>query len=57
MSKLRGASFDDTLVRNAVIEFYKNNEQRFIDNKNKIVDIDNSKRDEIYFKSLIHKNE
>ena len=43
--------------KNQVIEFYKNNEQRFIDNKNKIIDIDNSKRDEIYFKSLIHKNE
>jgi hypothetical protein len=43
--------------KNQVIEFYKNNEERFINNKNKIVDIDNSKRDEIYFKSLIHKNE
>ena len=43
--------------KNQVIEFYKNNEQRFIDNKNKIIDIDNSKRDEISFKSLIHKNE
>jgi hypothetical protein len=44
-------------LKNQVIEFYKNNEERFINNKNKIIDIDNSKRDEIYFKSLIHKNE
>jgi hypothetical protein len=38
-----------------VIEFYKNNEDRFIKNRDKIIDIDNSKRDEIYFKSLIYK--
>jgi hypothetical protein len=41
--------------KNEIIEFYKNNEQRFINNRNIIVEIDNSKRDNDYFKSLIYK--
>ena len=41
--------------KNEIIEFYKNNEQRFINNRNIIVKIDNSKRDNDYFKNLIYK--
>lgn len=41
--------------KNQIIEFYKNNKERFINNHKKIIGIDNSKRDELYFKSLIYK--
>jgi hypothetical protein len=41
--------------KNEIIEFYRSNEQRFINNRNIIINIDNSKRDQDYFKSLIYK--
>ena len=37
------------------IDFYKKNEKRFMDNKQKVFDIYNAKRDYNFFKSLINK--
>jgi hypothetical protein len=42
--------------KEALIEFYKNNKQRFIYNKEIVIKIKNSNRDTNYFKNLIQKN-
>lgn len=41
--------------KDKVVEFYKNNEHRFKKNSDIIIKINESKRDEDYFKSLIYK--
>lgn len=39
--------------KESIIEFYKNNKQRFEDNKNKILKILSDREDYHYFKNLI----
>jgi F0F1-type ATP synthase delta subunit len=37
-----------------LIEFYKNNQQRFEDNKNKVIDIGKNKSDYYFIKTLLN---
>ena len=42
--------------KESIIEFYKNNQERFEKNKEKVTAIHNSKKDVLFFNSLINKN-
>jgi hypothetical protein len=43
-------------MKNVIIDFYKKNEHRLIENHKRVISIYNSKKDIEYFNSLINKN-
>jgi len=59
-NRLRLIKFFDEIKRlnsmkNEIKEFYKNNKERFIKNRERVIEIDNSKRDYDFFCNLIKK--